>query len=107
MEARHYYDSPFQYLKQNPFAIVKLFAIIADMAFFCYVPFIHVTFIVMVLFDPNWKKLVTILSKIQREMKLDNEFHRKCRKICFLALFQLFVVSIECNLYFECSFNCD
>ena len=87
------YGSPFYYLKINRFAIVKLVGIIAGMAFFCYVPFIHVAFVVTILFDPNWKKLIRLLDNIQRKMKLDEEFHRKCRRICFVALFQLGIVS--------------
>ena len=92
-EEVRYKDSPFLYLKFNPFGIVKLVGIIADMAFFCYVPFIHVAFVAMILLNPNWKKLIGLLDKIQREMKLDEEFHRKCRQICFVALFQLAIVS--------------
>ena len=93
LENREYYNSSYTYLKKNQFAIVKLVGIISDMAFFCYVPFIHVTFVAMIIFDPNWKKLICLLDKIQREMKLDEEFHRKCRRICFVALFQFSIVS--------------
>ena len=93
LERRDDYESSFTYLKENQFAIVKLVGIIADMAFFCYVPFIHVSFVAMILFDPNWKKLIGLLDKIQREMKLDEEFYRKCRRICMVSLFQLAVVS--------------
>ena len=93
MEQREKYDSSFIYLKINPYGIIKLVTIISDMAFFCYVPFIHVTFVATVLFDPNWKKLIGLLDKIQRELKLDEKFHRKCRRICFVALFQLAIVS--------------
>ena len=86
-------DSPYLYLKLNPFAIVKLVKIIAEMIFFCYVPFIHFTFVAMIFFDPNWKKLIGLLDKIQREMKLNDEFHCKCSRICLAALFQLVIVS--------------
>ena len=92
---RQFKDSPFLFLKYNPFAIVKLVGIIADMAFFCYVPFVHVTFFAMILLNPNWKKLIGLLEKIQRDMKLDEEFHRKCRRMCVVALFHLATVS-EC-----------
>ena len=94
MEERDRYDSSFTYLREKQFAIVKLMTIISDMAFFCYVPFIHVTFVAMIHFDPNWKKLIGLLNKIQKEMKLDDQFHRKCRRICFAALFQLAIVSL-------------
>ena len=86
-------DSGFLYLKFNRFGIVKLVTIIAEIFFFCYVPFVHVTFVAMVLFDPNCKKLIGLLDKIQREMKLDEEFFRKCRKMCFFAVLQICIVS--------------
>ena len=92
------YESSYRYLKENPFGIVKLVKIIADMAFFCYVPFIHITFVATILFDPNWKKLIEILDKIQRKMKLDKEFHRKCRRMCFMALVQLSIVNINSKI---------
>ena len=87
------FESPFTYFKFNPFGIVKLVKLMSEMIFFCYVPFIHVAFMATVLFDPNWKKLVVLLEKIQREMKLDEEFHRKCRLHCLIALLSLLAVS--------------
>ena len=93
MEDVKNYESPFAYFKKNPFGIVRLVRNISDMIFFCYVPFIHVVFILTVLFDCNWKKLIFFLEKIQRKMKLDEEFHRRVRRHCFAALISLFFVS--------------
>ena len=87
------FDSPFLYFKKNSFGLIKLVKLVSEMIFFCYVPFIHVVFMLTVLFDPNWKKLIILLEKIQRKMKLDEEFHRKCRRLCFAALISLFIVS--------------
>ena len=87
------FDSPFLYFKENPQGLIKLVKVISEMIFFCYVPIIHVAFLVTVLFDPNWKKLIGLLEKIQTEMKLDEKFHQKCRRQCYLALFQLLMAS--------------
>ena len=87
MENIQNYQSPFLYFKENPFGIIKLVKIIYDMIFFCYVPFIHATFLISILFDGSWKKLILILEKINREMKLSEEFHRNCRKQCLMVLF--------------------
>ena len=89
------FDSPYTYFKFNSYGLIKLVKLISEMIFFCYVPIIHVVFIATILFDPNWKKLFFLLEKIQREMTLRDEFHRKCRRHCFLALISLCVVSIE------------
>ena len=85
--------SPYLYLKYKPFGIVKLVGIITEMVFFSYVPFVHVTFVATILFDHNWKTLIFLLDKIQHEMKLDEQFYQKCRRICFVVLFQLAIVS--------------
>ena len=87
------FDSPFLYFKEHMYGLIKLVKLISEMIFFCYVPFIHVTFMLTVLFDPNWKKLISLLEKIQREIKLDEEFHKKVRRHCFIALISLFLVS--------------
>ena len=84
------FESPFVYLKENPFAIVKLVTIIADMAFFCYVPFIHVTFVAMVLFDPSWKRMIETLDKIQRVVSLNEEFYKKMPENVFLGAIPTF-----------------
>ena len=93
MKKVHEFDSPFLYFKKNMYGLIKLVKLISEMIFFCYIPFIHFVFILTVLFDPNWKKLIGLLKKIQRKMKLDAEFHRKCRRHCFAALIFLSVVS--------------
>ena len=95
MEDVKNFDSPYVYFKTNPFGIVKLVKIISEMIFFCYVPFIHVTFIASILFDRNWKKLVGIFKEIQNEMKLSEEFYRNCRRKCYMALFLLALVSAD------------
>ena len=87
------FESPFLYFKKNPHGLIKLVKLISEMIFFCYVPFIHAVFILVVLLDPNWKKLIGLLEKVQKKMKLDEEFHRKCRRHCFAAFISLFVVS--------------
>ena len=87
------FDSPYLYFEKNSFGLIKLIKTISEMIFFCYVPFIHAVFIVTILFDPNWKKLIGLLEKIQREIKLDKEFHRKCQRHCFAALISLSIVS--------------
>ena len=93
MEEVQNYESPYTYFKFHTYGLIKLVRVISEMILFCYVPFIHVIFIFSVLFDPNWKKLIGILEKIQTEMKLDEEFHRACRRQCFMAHFLLIVVS--------------
>ena len=91
------FESPFLYFKKNPHGLIKLVKLISEMIFFCYVPFIHVVFICTVLFDSNWKTLNVLLEKIQRKMKLDEEFHRKVRWHCFGALIFLFLVRKKCD----------
>ena len=86
------FDSPFLYFRANPQGLILLVTAIAEIIFFCYVPVIHVAFLLTVLFDPNWKKIVGLLEKIQLEMKLSEEFHKKCRLQCNFALVQLFLV---------------
>ena len=93
MKEVYNFDSPFLYFKKNPHGLIKLVKLISEMIFFCYVPFIHFFFIATVLLDPNWKKLAGLLEKIQRKMKLDEIFHQKCRRHCFLALISLAIVS--------------
>ena len=104
MEDINLFESPFTYLQFNPFSIVKLVKIISEMIFFCYVPFIHFVFIATVLMDPNWKKLIGLLEKIQLEMKLSDSFHLKCRLHCLIALFSLLAVS---RLYNWSHFGCN
>ena len=87
------FESPYTYFKFNPYGLIKLIKYISEMIFFCYVPFIHFVFIATVLFDPNWKKLIGLLEKIQRKVELDDEFYRKCRRHCFAALITLLLVS--------------
>ena len=87
------FDSPYTYFKKNPYGLIKLIKYISEMIFFCYVPFIHVVFMLTILLDPNWRKLIGLLDKIQRKMKLDDEFYRKVRWHCQAALISLFLVS--------------
>ena len=87
------FDSPHLYFKANPFGLIKLVRVISGMIFFCYVPVIHFAFMTTVLCHPSWKKLIVLLEKIQMEMKLDEKFHKKCRRQCYLALVYLLVVS--------------
>ena len=88
------FDSPFTYFERNPFGIVKLLKIISDMVFFLYVPFMHTAFVATLLFDQNWKKLLVILEKIRHEMKLNDEFYKKCRRQCYWGIFILILVLI-------------
>ena len=88
------YESVFIYFYFNSFAIVKLVKIISNIIFFCYVPLIHFTFILSVLWQSNWSELKSLLRKIQNKMKLNEEFHRKLRWQCFTALLLLFLVYI-------------
>ena len=91
MEDTKLFESSFVYFRFNSFGLIKLVKVISEMIFFCYVPIIHIAFMLSVLFDPNWKKLISLLDKIQMEMKLDEEFHGKCRRQCFMILFMLFI----------------
>ena len=95
MKEVYNFESPFLYFEKNPHGLIKLVKLISEMIFFCYVPFIHAIFMLTVLFDANFKKLIGLLEKIQRKMKLDEEFHRKCRRHCFAALISLSIVSLK------------
>ena len=86
------FNNPWAYFKVNPFGIIKLVKIISEMIFFCYVPVLHLTLTAMFLRSHQWKKFVVFLDTIQREMKLSQEFHRKCRMRCFLGVFYLILV---------------
>ena len=92
MEQIQNYNSSYTYFSYNPFGITRLVRIISNMIFFCYVPFLHLTFALTVLFGANWGELMFILQKIQQKMKLDEQFHRKLRRSCFSALILLVVV---------------
>ena len=93
MKEVYNFDSPFLYFQKNPHGLIRLVKIISEMILFCYVPFIHVIFIGTVLFDPKRKKLIDLLEKIQRKVKLDEEFHRNCRRHCIAALMSLLIVN--------------
>ena len=89
------FESPFTYFKANPFGIIRLLKLISNMIFFCYVPFLHLTFVIMVLFGNDWgENMMFILQKIQQYIKPSKEFHRKLRKRCFVAMLLLAVVFI-------------
>ena len=86
------FNSSYTYLKINSFGIVKLVKIISNNIFFCYVPFLHLTFVLMLLFGRNWDELMFTLHKIEEKMKLNKEFYSKLHKRCIGALFLLIVV---------------
>lgn len=89
------YDSPFIFFKSSPYALVILVKDIMCKFFFAAVPVIHLVFLATQLLTRKWTELWVILEKIQQKMKLDEIFHRKCRKQCFLAVFLLVLVSIN------------
>ena len=88
------YDSAFTYVAEEPNSLVKLVGYTVNLMFLLAAPIIHITFMANVLFTQNWTDLWAILDKIQRKMKLNEEFHQKCRRHCFVGLFLLLLVNI-------------
>ena len=60
--------------------------------FFVAVPFIHLCFLVIVFWSPNWTKLLLSLKAIKKEMNLSKLFFIKCRKHSVIALLYFVLV---------------
>ena len=89
------YESPYAYFKDYPFGLIALVKVISDMVFFLYVPIIHLTFIIMVLWSTRWKGMALLFEEILEKFELNEGFYRKCRKLCFSALFLLTMVEFK------------
>ena len=98
MESIQDFDSPYTYFKANSFGLIRLVKIVSQAFLFCYVPFLHLVFVCMILFGSNWAELIVILQKIQQTMKLNEEFHRKLFKKCIATLCLLAVVGYIHNI---------
>ena len=86
------FDSPFSFFRDFPDALLQFVIDITTVVFFFTIPVIHLFFFFTTLLSRKWIDLASALKKIQNEMKLSKEFHRKCRKLCFIALYLLFLV---------------
>ena len=94
------YDSMHNFDKENPLGINPMdsfdtFFIIQDtikFTKFLSTPLIHLIFMGNVLLTTNWRDLRIILQKIQRQMSLDDVFHRKLRRRGLFALCLLILV---------------
>ena len=60
---------------------------------------IHLIFMANLLLTKKWNYLWKILQKIQTQMKLDDEFHKKLRRRCLVA-FSIFIL-VTFLLYFS------
>ena len=94
MRKRLDYTSPYIFFREFPDAMLQFVVDATTIIFFVTVPTIHFIFIITVTFSQKWTDLLSVLQEIQNEMKLDEEFHRKCRRYCIFALLLLFLVII-------------
>ena len=86
------YESPFTYVAAQEYSLVGLVSFVCRSILFLSAPAIHLVFIANVLLIGNWKELWIFLVKIEKKLKLNMEFHNKCRRHCFVALVVFFLV---------------
>ena len=73
--------------------MLQLAVDITQIFFFVALLLIHFILIVtMIARTRKWNRLVRILKKIRKEMNLGEEFYRKCRRFCIIAILLLFLV---------------
>ena len=90
------YDSPEHFFEYYPDAKLQLAVDTIQIIFFLALLFIHFILIVtMIALTQKWKRLLRIVKKLRREMNLGEEFHRKCRRLCIIAVLFLLLVKIE------------
>ena len=72
--------------------IVLLFSDVIKFSTFLSVSLIHLIFMSNVFLTSCWNDFWSILQRIQRKMKLDEEFHRKVRRHCLVGILLLILV---------------
>ena len=86
------YDAP-QNRSEEWHGKVKFIHDIIRFPLFLSSPTIHLVFMIKVLFTNRWRNLWGLLQTIHRKMQLDEQFNRKCRRHCFIALSLLVMVN--------------
>ena len=95
MNRKEGYRSPFIFIKDNPDAMLQLVVDSTSIMFFVSVLLIHLIFLLETIFwNRTWKELVCSLNYIQNKMNFSENFYRKCRRQCLLALLILLVVRL-------------
>ena len=89
---RLYNENPVDIAPEKSEDFFELLKDFCRMPLFLSTPIIHLFFMGNVLFTRNWKDLCFVLLKIEQEMRLGEDFHRKCRNKCLVALGLLVLV---------------
>ena len=85
-------ENPFEIAPEKQDEFAELLRDFCRIPLFLSTPIIHLFFMGNVLLTRNWKDLCFVLLKIQKEMKLDEKFHQKCRHHCLVAIGLLLMV---------------
>ena len=97
METFQFFDNGWQYFEHYPEALLELVTDVTYIIFFLAIPLIHLIFLLKVFLSRMWTSLSASLQKIQIEMELNAEFHRKYRRRCLVAL--LFLILVKQHSY--------
>lgn len=86
--------SPWLCTRSHPEYLLMFTYQIAGVVLNLILPLIHIVFFVVTLILSNWRDLWFSMKKLQREIKLNETFHKTCRKKCLFATLLLLLVCI-------------
>ena len=89
-----FHGDVYKFAKSNGYSL--LCTLMLTLIIFFSAPLIHFYLIITAFFTRCWGNLWMHLQRVEREMNLSDEFHRRCRIRCYLA-FTLFLVTVNGN----------
>lgn len=91
-DQERYTQGSHDFAKITALAYLTIVKDVSTYTLFLAIPIIHIAFILCVFTTKNWKTLWYILESIQHSMNFSEKFHRRCQKLCLLALAILLLV---------------